>query len=382
MRSILRNKIVRYIVLTPVILVILAVVGGGWYFSGVVEEDGLRVDHEPGDFLVKITDITTDTITLRQIRGVDEEKNLAISAIWGITDGDSYGQLGDVISDADGLVTREFIPLDGTFEIGNDARLDKSAFPHDPYSAYELDYAEEFIDAPLGEIGAWHLEADSGTWAILVHGRTANRDSSLKIIDDLERLNIHSLTIDYRNDEDAPLSESGYYDYGATEWQDVEAAVQFALDSGAESIVLIGYSMGGGIVVNYQLKSDFAEHTVGIVLDAPMLNFARTIDKGAEERGVPGLITLSAKTISAIRFGIDWDAVDFLGQASDLDVPILLFHGDEDDTVPIETSIEFAEALPTLVDMRTFEGAGHVMGWNLYQNEYESALAEFITGVR
>ena len=108
MRSVLNNKIVRYTVIVLVVFVLIAIVGGGWYFSGVLEKDGLRVDHEPGEFRVKITDIGPDTITLRQIRGAEEEKNLSLSAIWGITDDDNYGQLGDVISEIDGLVTREF----------------------------------------------------------------------------------------------------------------------------------------------------------------------------------------------------------------------------------------------------------------------------------
>ncbi|MBP38354.1 MAG: alpha/beta fold hydrolase [Dehalococcoidia bacterium] len=382
MRSVLNNKIVRYTVIVLVVFVLIAIVGGGWYFSGVLEKDGLRVDHEPGEFRVKITDIGPDTITLRQIRGAEEEKNLSLSAIWGITDDDNYGQLGDVISEIDGLVTREFTLLEGELQVGSDVRFDRGSFPHDPYSAYGLDYQEEFFSAPLGELGAWYLEADSNTWAILVHGRTSNRNSSLKIIDDLERLNVHSLTIDYRNDEDAPASESGYYEYGATEWEDVESAVRLALDNGAEDIVLIGYSMGGGIVVNYQLKSELFGHTVGIVLDAPMLNFGRTIDKGAEERSVPAPITFAAKLIAAARFGIDWGAVDFLAQADELDIPILLFHGDEDNTVPIETSNEFAIVLPGTVEMHTFKGAGHGQSWNLYRSEYESTLADFIDRVR
>ena len=378
MNSVLKPWLVRYLILPLIAVVVLVIVGGGWYFSSVLEEDGLRVDNDPGDFLVKIIEVTDNTITLRQIKGLAEEENLAISALWGITNEESYGQLGDVISEDSGLVTREFTLLEGEFRPGTDARLERTPYPHDPYLALELDYVEVFIEAPLGDIGAWLVEADSDTWVILVHGRTSNRDSSLKILDDLYDLNVNSLTIDYRNDEDAPPSESGYYDFGTTEWEDLETAVQYALDDDAQKIILIGYSMGGGVVVNYQLRSELSHHTSALVLEAPMLNFGRTVDKGAAERGVPAPITIAAKTLASLRFGVDWGAMDYLSRASELDVPVLLMHGEADDTVPVETSIEFSEALPDLVELHTYPDVGHVAIWNWHPDEYEGLVTEFI----
>tara|TARA_Y100001934_G_scaffold47490_1_gene57469 strand:- start:5242 stop:6390 length:1149 start_codon:yes stop_codon:yes gene_type:complete len=378
LNSFLKSVLVRYLLVPIAGVVVLVIFGGGWYFSSVLEEDGLRVDNDPGDFLVKITGITDNTITLRQIKSLETEENLAISALWGITNGESYGQLGDLISEDDGLITREFTLLEGEFRPGTDARFERTPYPHDPYLAHELDYVEVFIEAPLGDIGAWLVEVDSDAWVILVHGRTSNRDSSLKILDDLYELNVNSLTIDYRNDEDAPPSESGYYDFGVTEWEDLEAAVQYALDDGAQEIILVGYSMGGGVVVNYQLRSPLSQHTNALILEAPMLNFGRTVDKGAQERSVPYPITAVAKTLASFRFGVDWGAIDYLSRADEIDVPVLLMHGEEDDTVPLETSIEFAEALPNLVEFHAYPEVGHVAIWNWHPDEYEELVTEFI----
>ncbi|MCZ6538288.1 MAG: alpha/beta fold hydrolase [Chloroflexi bacterium] len=385
MRFFYRNKLIRYIVLGVVLLVFLAIAGGGWYFSGILEADGLQIDNEPPEFKLTITAIGDGTITLQQLPDMDEEENLAISAKWGVTDGEDYGQLGDVLSDSNGLVTREFTLMAGGFLVGQPVYLDRTAYPHDPGSAYGLDYREVLIPGPIGSLGAWYIPPASGTsdvWAVLVHGRTGNRDDSIKLLDDLAALGVHSLTIDYRNDEGAPSSKSGYYDFGVTEWEDLEAATSYALDNGASKIVLIGHSMGGGIVVNYQLQSDLADRTVGLILDSPMLNFGRTVDKGAEERSVPPPITFAAKLISTLRFGIDWGAMDFLSPADELTVPILLFHGDTDDTVPVETSLEFAEKLPELVELHTFADTNHVAAWNLYTDEYESLVRDFIERIR
>jgi uncharacterized protein len=384
MKTIFRNRIVRFLVVPLVGLILLVLLGGGWYFSGVIEEDGLRVDNSPPELSVNVTAITADTITLKPLDGVEEEAALAFSAVWGITDGTNYGQLGDVVSESGESVTREYRQLAGQFDVGDDAYLDRSSFPHDPLIAHELEFTEVSIPGDSGEFGAWFIDdhsprSDEGLWTILVHGRSSNRDTSLKVLNSLKG---RSLTIDYRNDTNAPASESGFYDFGTTEWKDVEAAAQYALDNGAKKIVLVGYSMGGGIVVNYQLRSDLAQHTVGIILDSPMLNFGRTIDKGAEERGVPAPITFVAKLITQMRFGIDWDGLDFLARAGELTVPVLLIHGDADETVPVETSIEFAAAAPTLVEFHTYENVGHVAAWNWHPEEYENLFKDFVERVR
>ena len=382
MRFVIRNRWIRYTGSVVVLAVLLGLLGGGWYFAGVLEADGLRVDHEPPDFRVTIVALGDGTITLQQRPEEEEDSNLRISATWGITNDEVYGQLGDILSDADGLVTREYTPMVGDFTVGQHAYLNRSAYPHDPRSAHGLEYQEVTFAGPIGNLGAWYSAGESDIWAVLVHGRTSSRDTSLKILDDLSELGIHTLTIDYRNDEGAPVSESGYYDYGTTEWEDVEAATRYALESGASKIILIGYSMGGGIIVNYQLQSDLADRTAGLILDAPMLNFGRTVDKGAEERSVPPPITAAAKLISGIRFGVDWKALDFLSRADELIVPILLFHGDADTTVPIETSQELAKKLPELVELHTFADTEHVAAWNLYPDEYEGFVRDFIERVR
>ena len=388
LQYIYRNKIIRYTGLSVVLVIVLALGGGGWYFSDVLEADGLRVDHSAPENSVVVTTIHENTVTLKQLPDVDKEERLSIPALWGLTDGINYGQLGAALSESDGQVTRELKLQQGVFQVGDELYLERTGFPHDPFVAQSLPFEEVRISGELGEMEAWYIphianvnyqDEYSDVWAIFVHGRTGNRAGTIRM---LGSFGAHSLTIDYRNDEGAPASESGYYDFGTTEWRDVEAAVQYALDNGAKRIVLVGFSMGGGIVVNYQLKSDLSKHTIGIVLDAPMLNFSRTIDKGAQERSVPAPITIFAKLFSSLRFGVDWSDLDFLSHADELTVPILLIHGDNDDTVPIETSIEFAAAAPALVEFHTFEGAGHAEAWNWDRQRYGQLVRNFGQRIR
>jgi pimeloyl-ACP methyl ester carboxylesterase len=99
-----------------------------------------------------------------------------------------------------------------------------------------------------------------------------------------------------------------------------------------------GYSMGGGIVMAFLYNSPLASSVSGVVLDAPMLDLARVIDQAGGQRHVPGLITSTARFITEQRFDVEFDDMAYLGDVDQLDAPILLFHGDDDDRVPVGTS--------------------------------------------
>jgi alpha-beta hydrolase superfamily lysophospholipase len=191
-----------------------------------------------------------------------------------------------------------------------------------------------------------------------------------------------SLVITYRNDEGVPRSESGYHDYGLTEWYDLEAAVQYALDNGASDIVLVGYGMGGGITANFLYQSDLADEVIGVILDSPMLDFRDVIDFGGERRGLPSLLTGVGELVAGFRFGIDWDATDYTNRFDQLDGPILLFHGDIDRTVHKRTSDQLAAQLEDIVTYVDPPGAGHVRAWNVDSARYEQAVATFIEDLR
>ena len=95
--------------------------------------------------------------------------------------------------------------------------------------------------------------------------------------------------------------------------------------------------MGGAIVTNFLYESSLAGEVRGVILDSPVLSFGDVIDYGAEQRGIPGLLTGLGKLIAGFRFDIDWDERDLLNRTDELAVPILLFHGDQDKTVHIRT---------------------------------------------
>ena len=225
------------------------------------------------------------------------------------------------------------------------------------------------------------MDGADDTWVIFVHGRGANRGEALRMLPVIDRAGLPSLVITYRNDAGAPEDPSGYHWYGLTEWEDLESAARYALDNGAADLIVVGYSMGGGIVANFLYQSPFADKVVGVILDSPRLDLDATVDLGAENRNLPSFLTTIAEKISAFRFDIDWDALDYLDRMDELTAPVLLFHGDADETVPVSISERFAQSRPDLVTYEFFEGAPHVGAWNMEAERYEEAVREFIDQV-
>ena len=179
------------------------------------------------------------------------------------------------------------------------------------------------------------------------------------------------------------MSPTRYYQYGADEWEDVEAAATFALAAGAKDLVLVGQSMGGGIVASFLYNSTVAHRVKGAILDGPALNFDALVDYGATQRRIlvlplPGALTGLAKFLATLRFGVDFDKLNYLKRAEELSAPILLFQGSEDLSVPKSLSAQFKDARPDLVEYHTFEGAVHVGSWNLDPERYKDALHSFL----
>ena len=150
--------------------------------------------------------------------------------------------------------------------------------------------------------------------------------------------------------------------YGATEWMDLEAAVSYATGHGSSGVVLVGPSMGGGVVMSFLEHSSSASEVRAVVLDSPMLDFGRTVDFQAGQESlpvlglpVPSTLITTAKWLASVRFDVDWSELDYLTSTDELGVPILVFHGTDDSDVPIATSRDLARARPDLVTLHEVE---------------------------
>ena len=364
--------------------VVVLLLAAGWYLSGILGCRGFQpVPRVPG---VEVVAVADGAITLRATGLANEcgevRENWFSDGIWGIRWDGGFGQVGAIqsLDEAGGEVVREYSSADGAPPPGMWARL-MHPFPVDPTRALGVGFTEVTYTSELGPLPAWATAGDHATWVIYVHGKGGQRTEGMRILKTAADLGMPGLLIDYRNDQGAPADPTGKYQYGLTEWRDLEGAVRYALAHGAHDVVLVGYSMGGAIAINFLLQSDLAHEVSALVLDSPMLDFSATVDLGARNRGIPRSVTAFAKVIAGWRLDVDWSALDYLNRADDIDVPILLFHSETDGRVPVSTSDELAEVRPDIVTYERYETGAHVGGWNLDRRRYEQAVRRFVSGV-
>jgi pimeloyl-ACP methyl ester carboxylesterase len=372
------------IYLTAGILIMIASWGIGWITSDELRKAGLQLEDQTLVYDLEVIAVSNDTITLRSTSETNDDSGWITDGLWGLeSDSGTYHHVEDIHTLTTNQVERKFSPGDGELHAGDLVRVDSWNYPKNPFAGLGINYTEETYVSPLGAMPMWFVNGSKDTWAIFVHGKGADRGQSLRVLETISELSIPTLIIRYRNDPDTPLSSNGFYQYGATEWQDLEGSVNYALSNGAQHVVLVGYSMGGGIIASFLHNSSLAPHISGIVYDAPMLDFGQTVDYGAEQRGYPQFTVVFGKAVSHHRFGIEWQKLNYLQYIEELEAPILLFHGVFDERVPIETSDLLADTRSDLVTYVRIEeeNAPHNAAWNVNPSNYKRALREFFEKV-
>jgi alpha-beta hydrolase superfamily lysophospholipase len=386
------------------VLLLLFFAGGGWYFSSKIRSDALVVnDQEAPEYLHEVLEVGEGLIVLAL--GDDPPRDLTADEIVGIRWPAGYGHADAIVEQDDTRVVRSFRVIEGAPPpVGDPIALDGYAYPEDPAAISvpprcvachgdggftvpppeEVSYASAF-----GEFGSLLFDGSDDTWVVFVHGRGAHVREGFRMLPVTAALGYPSILIGYRNDEGEPSTGDRLGTFGVEEWEDLEGAVRFALDRGAADVVLAGASMGGAIVVSFLEQSALADRVAGIVLDAPALELGAMVDARAGDTAllpglpmkVPTALTATAKTISSWRFGVDWGAIDYLDRIGEIAVPVLLFHGTDDTTVPVALSDEAAETLGDRATYVRVDGAEHVRAWNADPVGYSHALAEFLDAV-
>ncbi len=379
-RKLLRSRKLWGIVAGSLVVAVFAVLFGvTWFYSSEIQSGAFELDHDEDEFVLQIGAVRDSSISLIFM---DPDDRPDLAGTFGVrSQNGAYGQISEITDEQRSFVTREFELMDGTFVRADFARIEPEAFPGDPQLAHGLPFSEVQYESPLGEMPAWFVEGDRDTWAVMVHGRTATREETLRALKIANDAGFPVLSIAYRNDAGLPQDPSGEYRFGTTEWEDLEAAVRYALANGARDVVLFGFSMGGGVVSNFMIESELASSAVGLVLDAPMLNLTDALNLAAEQRELPLWLPWLAANLSRVRFGTDWAALDTREEMLALELPILLIHGTDDDTIPVSQSDDFAEKAGPNVTYLRVDGAIHVGAWNAAPQAYADVMTDWLEGL-
>ncbi|WP_300344731.1 alpha/beta fold hydrolase [Nesterenkonia sp.] len=309
--------------------------------------------------------------------------------------GKSFARIGSITS---------FTPRDGTLARrveavhGGDLRTAVrgwwSSVPYLTPQEAGYEYDDVILDLPGGPAPAWYVPASDpqaplagrGIWAIMVHGRGGLRTEGIKALPAAAELGIDSLLISYRNDGEAPAAPDGKYGLGVTEWEDVEAAIRYALEHGAREVVLFGWSMGGAICLQVADRSPLAIHIAGQVLTGPVIDWIDVLAYQARALKIPdpiGRLTRwfisnrAGRRVTGLASPVDLKVLNWIDRADQLHVRTLILHSIDDDVVPYGPSRELAQR-NSLVHFVPFNRAKHVKEWNYDPRRWERSVIRWV----
>lgn len=362
---------------------LLAAAAGGatWYYAErITEAPGRRpVPTGPADVRLVADDGATVTLA---------GAGAARPGWWGLAGADGWVRIGPPEAagpdDGDGVPTWVRRPVElrvGRLHAGETVTFDGDAVPAD-LTALDDAVVEAPVEGPLGPLPAWWRPVgDRRRVAVLVHGRSGSRREVARWMPTFVAAGWSTLALSYRNAPGAPAAPDGRSHLGATEWEDVAAAVDAVLAAGAQELVLLGASMGGACVAELLRRRELPQLR-GVVLDAPVRHWGPVLRAAARQRGVPGavvpLLLPPTMALAGARGRIDWRGLDHLDDPTRYATPTLLLHGDADATVPVALSDAFADARPDVVAYLRVTGADHLRSWNLDRPRAEATLTRFL----
>lgn len=304
-------------------------------------------------------------------------------------DGDrGHARVGEILSYTADTVTRQLLGVD-LGSLDHAARGRFSGWFYLSPADLHVPYEDVEIETELGPAPAWFIPAEkpSTRWMIGVHGRAVRRQETLRGVPVFRDEGYNCLLVSYRNDGDAPGTPDNRYSLGDTEWKDVEAALRYALDHGAKSIVLMGWSMGGATVLQAITRSPLAKRVTGVVLESPVVDWVTALHYQGVAYKLPRVVRLGILTLLSSRWSrvftgqaapIDLKRLDLVARAKELSKPILLLHSDDDGFVPSTASRALAVARPDIVTFEAFTTARHTKLWNYDADRWNEAIRRWL----
>ncbi|HBO54118.1 MAG TPA: hypothetical protein DD664_02915, partial [Janibacter terrae] len=324
-------------------------VGSASYFARRVLTPELV---RPDDTVIHV--VHTDSVTLSG--GPD----LLVPGRYGLwfDGGRGHARIGGVLEVDHRLqrVRRQLLAVDEGILQPGPARFNSYYYARDP--ELDLGLATEHVHVPsdLGPMPAWVVPSEHGDgsrWAVLVHGRGARRHETLRGVPALHAAGLTCLVPSYRNDGDAPQGPDGRYNLGLSEWRDIEDAVTLARARGAKEIVLVGWSMGGAIILQFLDRSDLASVVSRAVLDGPVVDWGDVLTHHADLHRVPSPVSRLgnalmgqpwARRLVGVSESVDVARTNWVKRADELSHRMLLIHSRDDEFVPVGPSEALAAA--------------------------------------
>jgi uncharacterized protein len=197
----------------------------------------------------------------------------------------------------------------------------------------------------LDSVQMWwlpHANARAPT-LLYLHGTYRNLYRNIHKIDALREAGFSVLAVDYRGWGDStPItpSEATIYADADTAWAELARR-----QADPRKRVIYGHSMGGGVAVELASRKRHGLDYGALILES---TFTRAYDVATSAGWLAKLVA----TFSTQKF----DSIDKIAK---VDAPVLMLHGDADNTVPVELGRRLRDAAPAGTRWVEIAGGSH-----------------------
>lgn len=283
------------------------------------------------------------------------------------------------------------------------------------YSAPRKENAADEIDIPVGEIYEVHREAMTA-WArqiramkhedvqitsfdgltlrgkfyeyapgapmeLMFHGYRGSGERDLNGgVQRCFKLGRSALIVEQRA---SGISDGSTISFGVNEHRDCLAWVEFMGRHFGEDIkvILTGISMGASTVLMAAGK-ELPPYVVGVLADCGYSDQKAIIQKVIRQMKLPAKPLYPLVKLAARLFGhFDLEEFTPLDAVKRAKVPVIFFHGENDDFVPCDMSRQMFDACASRKKLVTVPGAGHGLSYVEEPELYLNALREFFPEV-
>lgn len=174
-------------------------------------------------------------------------------------------------------------------------------------------------------------------------------------------------------------SEGNVITFGIKEHRDCLDWVDFMVKHFGPDvkIILTGISMGASTVI-IAAENPLPPNVVGVLADCGFTSAQEIIKKVIHQMKLPVAPVYPFVKLGAKIYGhFDLEERSAIEAAPKCTVPLILFHGENDDFVPCEMSRANYEACTSRKKILTIPGAGHGLSYPVSPNAYLDALREF-----
>jgi pimeloyl-ACP methyl ester carboxylesterase len=211
---------------------------------------------------------------------------------------------------------------------------------------------------------------------LMFHGYRGSAERDLSGgIERCFRVRRSALIVDQRC---AGFSEGKTITFGINERRDCLKWIEFMIDhfGGDVKIILTGISMGAATVLMAGAE-DLPPNVVGILADCGYTSAKEIILKVIRDMKYPALIYPFARLGGMIFGGFDVEEVSPMAALPHSRLPVLFFHGTDDDFVPHEMSIRNHKLCASRKKLVLVPDAGHGLAYPKDKESYYAAVHEF-----